>query len=326
MKAWQILLALLLLAACSRPEKKQPSEPQPASSVLEPVTMKWASVELQKPGPPPIPKSPAVDFSEDSDALATRQARKKAKRVAAAHAGAQKLQQVNLKTLYQQAMQGDVNAQVDLGLIYFEGKRVPRNLVRAQHWWTVAAHRGHPVAYSNLRLLKPDVPQESVSFFGTRGKGRRFIFIIDKSGSMQSGRLQAAKTELIKTLRKLPTGTQFKVYFFNHQAEPMPGRGLLIATPQSIARAEKWIRARDSNGGTDPSQALKWAFELKPDTVWLLTDGEFSHDEAVVEQLARDNPDKSARINTLAFHVRSGELTLRKIARAHGGTYRFVAQ
>ena len=326
MKAWQILLALLLLPACSRTATQQLSEPKPASSAPESVMMKVASVEPQKPEPPPIPRSSAVDFREDPGALITRRAREKATRVAAAHAGLQRLQQVNLQTLYHQAMHGDVNAQVDLGLIFFEGKRVPKNLVQAQHWWAVAAHRGHPMAHANLRLLKPDGPQESISFFGTRGKGRRFIFIIDKSGSMQSGRFQAAKSELVKTLRKLPAGTQFKIYFFNHQAEPMPGRGLLIASPQSIAWAEKWIQTRHSSGGTDPSQALKWTFKLKPDTIWLLTDGEFAHDETIMEQLARDNSNKSTRINTLAFHVRTGELALRKIAQAHGGAYRFVAQ
>ncbi len=325
MKAWQILLALLFLAACSRPAAPQPSEPQSASSAPELVMMKLVSEESKKPEPPPIPKSPAMDFSEDSGTLATRRAREKTKRVAAAHAGAQQLQQVNLQALYQQAVQGNINAQVDLGLIYFEGQRVPKNLVQAQYWWTLAAQRGHPVAYTNLRLLKPVSSQEEVSFFGTQGKGSRFIFIIDKSGSMKPGRFQAAKAELMKTLKKLPAGSQFKIYFFNHKAEPMPGRGLLAATPQSIAWVEKWISTRGANGGTNPSQALKWAFELKPDTVWLLSDGQFVDDAAIIEQLSRDNADKAARINTLAFHLRDGELTLRKIAQSHGGTYRFVA-
>jgi len=325
MKAWQILLTLLFFTACSRPTVRQSAESQSASSVPEPVMMKLASEESKKPEPPPIPKSPVIDFSEDSDALAIRRAREKAKRVAAAHAGAQQLQQVNLQALHRQAVQGNINAQVDLGLIYFEGQRVPKNLVQAQYWWTLAAQRGHPVAYTNLRLLKPDSHQEEVSFFGTQGKGSRFIFIIDKSGSMKPGRLQAAKMELMKTLKKLPVGSQFKIYFFNHKAEPMPGRGLLAATPQSIAWAEKWISTRGANGGTNPSLALKWAFELNPDTIWLLSDGQFVDDAAIIGQLSRDNADKAARINTLAFHLRDGELTLRKIAQSHGGTYRFVA-
>ena len=122
--------------------------------------------------------------------------------------------------MYQQAAQGNINAQVDLGLIYFEGQRVPKNLVQAQYWWTLAAQRGHPVAYTNLRLLKPDSPQEEISFFGTRGKGRRFIFIIDKSGSMSGARLAMAKEAILSSLKQMEQGGEdvakgkFYIYFF----------------------------------------------------------------------------------------------------------------
>ena len=345
MKAWQILLVLLFPAACSRPAAQQPSEPQPASSDRKPVVMNSTSVEPQKPESPPISKSPAVDFSEDSDALATRRTRKKTKRVTAAHAGAQKLHQVNLRALYQRALQGDVNAQVDLGLIYFEGKRVPKNPAQTQHWWTFAAQRGHPVARANLRLLQPQptsdynkprppkpaikIPKEqirpAVTFFGTPGKGQRFVFIIDKSWSMLAGRLPIAKMELLKTLKQLPTGSQFMIYFFNHHAEPMPS-GLLPANPQSIALAENWIRTRGAFGDTNPRLALKLAFEIQPETVWLLSDGWFPNYQAIFNQLQHDNANGAVRVNTVAFCDRTCEQALLAIARAHGGTYRFVAQ
>ena len=66
-------------------------------------------------------------------------------------------------------------------------------------------------------------PEEGVSFFGTRSKGKRFVFVIDKSGSMNSqGRLGKAKRELIATLQSLKPDTRFMVYFFDHIADPMP--------------------------------------------------------------------------------------------------------
>jgi hypothetical protein len=325
MKAWQTLLALLFVAACSRLAIQQKPESQPVPTGHETAQIKLAPAKPELPSPPPVPKSPEVDFNEDEDALAARRARDKAARVQAAQAGARRLQQVDLRSLHQLAAQGDINAQVDLGLICFEGQRVPKNLSHARHWWTLAAQRGHPVAQANLHLLNPGDPPGEVSFFGTPGKGRRFIFIIDRSGSMGVNRLQAAKSELLKTLQKLPAGSQFMIYFFDHGAEPMPVSGLLTANPRTIAWAGQWVRAREAGGGTDPSQALKWALELRPDTVWLLSDGRFAHDEAILKQLARDNPRQAARINTLAFHDRSGEPALRAIAKANGGTYRFVA-
>ena len=325
MKIWQTLLALLLVAACSRPasQRNSDSQPVPTDKKTSLNELGPGNQEFQK--PPPVPKSPAMDFNEDEKALAARRARDKAARVQAAQAGARQLQQVDLRTLHQLAARGDINAQVDLGLIFFEGQRVPKNLTHARHWWTLAAQRGHPVAHANLQLLNKGELPEEVSFFGTPGKGRRFIFIIDRSGSMGVNRLQAAKSELLKTLQKLPSGSQFMIYFFDHRAEPMPVNGLLTANPRTIAWAGQWVRARDAGGGTDPTQALEWAFELRPDTVWLLSDGRFAHGETILKQLARDNPKQAARINTLAFHDRSGEPSLRAIAMANGGTYRFVA-
>tara|TARA_Y100000588_G_scaffold394443_1_gene514980 strand:- start:10988 stop:11968 length:981 start_codon:yes stop_codon:yes gene_type:complete len=325
MKAWQTLLGLLLLVGCSRHAAQHNSPSEPVSIQPDAAPIKVAADSPAKPAPPPVPKVEANDFSENLEEEAARKVREKREREEAAQAGAKELELVNLQALHQQAALGNVHAQVDLGLIYFEGKRVAKSAAHAQYWWTAAARQGNLVARRNLELLREPPPEGEVSFFGTRGKGRRFIFVIDKSGSMAVRRLLAAKRELSRTLERLPTGSEFLIYFFDHSAEVMPVSGLLPATPQNVTWAKRWMQARISGGGTDPRQALEWAFELKPDTVWLLSDGRFTSSGAVLKQLNRDNLDKATRINTLAFHDRSGELTLRAIAQAHGGAYRFVA-
>ena len=184
--------------------------------------------------------------------------------------------------------------------------------------------RDSAAAVQNLQMLHTK-PEEGVSFFGTRSKGKRFVFVIDKSGSMNSqGRLGKAKRELIATLQSLKPDTRFMVYFFDHIADPMPVKAMMAATPENLAWAARWIEGRDVGGSTDPSDALRLTFRLKPDTVWLLTDGQFADEDEVLGQIRSANPQSAIRINTVAFKDKSGEAVLKQIAAENDGTYRFV--
>ena len=227
-----------------------------------------------------------------------------------------------LAELIRQAKAGDANAQVDLGNIFFEGRGTGVNKAAAEYWWTLAARQRHPMAMANLRTLHAK-PEEGVSFFGTASRGNKFVFIIDKSFSMRGTRLADAKRELCKTIRGLKPTDRFMVYFFSDGAQAMPARSMLSGTPQNIKWATEWVNGRIVDGGTNPTQALKWCFNLRPDTVWLLTDGQFTAGPAL-RAIAAGNRQLKARINTLAFHDESGADILKRIARENDGNYRFV--
>ena len=51
------------------------------------------------------------------------------------------------------AQQGDVTAQLTLGLIYDTGRGVPQNAWQAVEWYRLAAHQGHVTAQTNLGHL-----------------------------------------------------------------------------------------------------------------------------------------------------------------------------
>jgi Mg-chelatase subunit ChlD len=219
---------------------------------------------------------------------------------------------------------GNAAAQVDLGNLFFSGRGRPMNKPAAEYWWGKAALQGHEAAVQNLHILHTK-PEEGVSFFGTLSKGKRFVFVIDKSGSMNNqGRLAKAKRELIATLRSLKPDTRFMVYFFDHGAEPMPATAMMAATPKNVASAARWIEGRNVGGSTDPSDALRFTFNLKPDTVWLLTDGQFADEDKVLSQIREANSQAAIRINTVAFKDKSGEAVLKQIAAENDGNYRFV--
>lgn len=160
------------------------------------------------------------------------------------------------------------------------------------------------------------------AFFGSRGKGTKFVYIVDRSGSMSGDRFEAARDELKKSLRTLRTGMSFHVIFYDSNHEELPGTPLQPVTVDSITKAIKWIDGQSPRGGTNPEQAMERALELKPHTIWLLTDGEFS--ERICDKIKVANPAPQISINTICFHDQSGEPLMKRIAAENNGDYRFV--
>jgi hypothetical protein len=311
-----VLVFLFLLAACSR-EEAAPVNPRLAKS--------GQKLTDEREIPVANDSSDSVSPENKEPVIATSGSAQSA--AAASAPEAPTLNKAQMSQLIAQASSGNANAQVELGNAFFEGKGVPLNKKAAKYWWRQAAAQRHPVAVQNLKMLNTK-PEEGVSFFGTPSKGDRFVFIIDKSGSMKRGnRFPKAKVELIRVLRALPQNARFMIYFFDGGAEAMPANAMLAAVPKNIQFAEKWINGRTfGSGGTNPSQALRFTFSLKPDTVWLLTDGKFFNDETVVARIRQANPQKKIRINTLAIMDRQGEPVLKQIASENDGTYRFVGR
>ena len=162
------------------------------------------------------------------------------------------------------------------------------------------------------------------------GKGNRYVFVIDCSGSMnRDGRLSMAKRELITAIRSIEQDKEFFIYYYNHNSIPMLG-GIRKATKESLRIVAPWIIGQSATGNTNPRAALRDAFEkMEPDTVWLLTDGIFMQQPGMtpVAAIIRElNDDDKVRVNTIGFHNNrnSVDRSLGPIAAANDGTYRFV--
>ena len=309
-----VLALSLLLIGCTQEAVEKPVNPRLAKSGKQ--LTEEAEIPLAADSSEAIPAEDKPSRNAtDGDAMDAAQA-------AAPETPA--LNQAQMAQLIQQARNGNANAQVDFGNALFEGKGVPVNKQAAEYWWRIAATQRHLAAIQNLQMLYTK-PEEGVSFFGTKSKGSRFVFVIDKSGSMGNNKkFVRAKRELIKTLRALPKNSRFMIYFFDEGSEQMPVNNMMAAVPRNISWAEDWVNSVGMGGGTDPRKALKSGFSLKPDTVWLLTDGVFNNESGVLAQIRSANPKSIARINALAIMDRGGEKVLKQIAKENDGTYRFV--
>ena len=161
--------------------------------------------------------------------------------------------------------------------------------------------------------------------FDMKGAGKKVVFVIDCSSSMRAlsaegSRLDSAKIALINSIRGLQPDIKFSVIFYNSRAIPMPGAKLVSATQANKTSTIAWIKTIASRGGTEPVGAMMQALNLKPDTVWLLSDGLFGPNVAGL--IGKAN--KGATINTIAFHDPRGEVNLKMIAAKNRGKYRFV--
>ena len=130
------------------------------------------------------------------------------------------------------------------------------------------------------------------TFFGIRARGQFFVYVVDCSGSMlDDDRLTRATIEVRRSVLSLEEPQKFEVIFYNNESMPMPG-GPRPRTADLQAKNQllSWLRLIEPDGGTDPRLALKQAISLKPDAVFLLSDGEFP--EGTVDQVAKLNTRK----------------------------------
>ena len=95
------------------------------------------------------------------------------------------------------------------------------------------------------------------SFFGTTAGGDDFVFVVDISGSMgQDGRFRRAKAELKRSLDGLASSQRFYIIFFNNDAIPLPGPGLVNATAKNTHDAMRWVNSIQPDGDTYPLSSL----------------------------------------------------------------------
>lgn len=162
-------------------------------------------------------------------------------------------------------------------------------------------------------------------FFGVKAKGTRFVYIVDCSSSMSGPPFQKACAELIASIEDLTPRQQFFVMFFASstfaQFHPAEENELIRASKANKERLQEWVKSRAPGGGTYPGDALIRGLDLKPDAIFLLTDGAFS--SAIVDKV-RDYNKKRIIIHAIAFTNLSGAPLLQQIAKENNGTYRFV--
>ena len=197
-----------------------------------------------------------------------------------------------------------------------------------------------PMAAGAMADLRPDIADPAVQpqsqFFGTGGNAHHVVYVVDWSGSMvDQASYQAVRRELLRSLGKLQSRQDFHIILFAegnlHENPPMR---LVSATKAEKLRAARFMRDMPTPElETEVLPALRRAFDVlklsngRPGKlIYLLTDGEFKNNAAVLALLNQANADRKVKLNTLLFRFRPplSEYILKRIAAENGGTYTYV--
>jgi hypothetical protein len=187
--------------------------------------------------------------------------------------------------------------------------------------------------------------QGAASFFGLSGEGSRFVYVFDRSESMNSilrrysedmligsiTPLQAAKAELVRSIKALSNRHQFQLVFYNHEAwlfnDDHYDRDLFAATSENKKRAENFVKRLVAEGFTNHLDALDMAIDLEPDVIFMMTDAQAKDDlhPSVVRRMYKYCQKKGIVINIAHFsNAPRSNCTLIRLAEKTGGQHVFI--
>ncbi|MFO1064783.1 MAG: hypothetical protein U0892_13040 [Pirellulales bacterium] len=169
---------------------------------------------------------------------------------------------------------------------------------------------------------------KGAAFFGAYAEGERFVFILDSSRSMTGIRWMYACDELLASIEGLQSHQQFCVICFDVGPKCMFNLPLARAKfykndEATVKRLKYWLRTLQLGPATQPASSLVKALDMKPDAVFLLSDGELQDD--TIPRLRQINGFSSERkqIPIHSIHLMSlqGRATLQMIALENAGTF-----
>lgn len=192
-----------------------------------------------------------------------------------------------------------------------------------------------PTSDASMMSLKSD-SKAAIQFCGVEGGGNHFVYLVDSSGSMKDG-FVSARNELIRSIDLLTPEQRFYVIFFDAEPDYMRLRSpdvneptSVYATPENKAALKRWALRIQQDRGENPFKVLEFAMTLRPDVIFLLSDGEFPQRvEDLLKQKNRiENLFGESRpvsiVHTIGYFSKEGETRMKRIAEQNGGRYRYV--
>lgn len=171
----------------------------------------------------------------------------------------------------------------------------------------------------------------TVSVFGVQGKGNKFVYLFDRSASMEGPPLAAAKRQLLQSLQSLGSIHQFHIIFFNTKTQPFVNPGgtfrNAFATDRNKQLAANFVGGITADGGTDRMAALREAIACSPDVIFFLSDADDPMSMSELAELDRLNRRIHAAICAIEFgraSAPSPDNFLMRLAHNSGGQYGYV--
>ncbi|ESO09061.1 hypothetical protein HELRODRAFT_74072, partial [Helobdella robusta] len=155
-----------------------------------------------------------------------------------------------------------------------------------------------------------------------------FLFVIDRSGSMDGSRIESAKESLLLFLKSLPPDCYFNIIGFGSTFELLFKEGSEKYTKESLEKALEHQKTLSADlGGTEILEPLvsiysKPILPTHSRNIFLITDGEVFNTEAVVSLVQKHSHD--TRVFTLGIGEGASTALIKGVARAGKGKAEFV--
>lgn len=182
----------------------------------------------------------------------------------------------------------------------------------------------------------PKVLGRATSLFGVQDAGRKFVYVLDRSHSMDdSSAMRRAKAELMASLENLDATQQFQVIFYNNEplllTSPNSESGMFRGIDTHRVDVERQLGAIRADGGTTHLNALEMALGFNADVIFFLTDADVPGISLrELEEIGRRN-ENGARIHCIEFG--EGPNTplpgeprnfLQQLSDESGGEYKYI--
>jgi hypothetical protein len=254
-------------------------------------------------------------------------------------------EEIAVVELEKQLAQTAAAAATDFAAVPVEEADSPTELAVEAPQWEPAVETLLPNMGGGSEGIGEGRGQGRISMFGLAGEGSKFVYVFDRSSSMTSkfrieanGRLvseltplELAKAELLESLHDLTPDDQFQIVFYNQQpllfSDNRYLHRLFAASEDLKAEAQQFVAEVPGEGGTNHLGALQMALKLKPEVIFLITDGERkddlrgSHVRTLVKACQRHN----VTVHLIHFGAKPRpNSTLVRLATQTGGMHRFI--
>jgi hypothetical protein len=180
-----------------------------------------------------------------------------------------------------------------------------------------------------------DLGDATTTVFGVSGSGSRFVYVFDRSDSMNGygGKpLRAAKAELLRSLESLTERQRFQIVFYNDKPKPfrMEGMPMQMVAGEApwVARAQRYVESIAAFGGTEHADAIKLALRMSPDVIFFLTDARIPRLSGAELRDIQNRADRNGTaIHAIEFGAEPSapaDSFLRELAAMNHGQYQYI--
>uniref|UniRef100_A0A8C6TN32 von Willebrand factor A domain containing 5A n=1 Tax=Neogobius melanostomus TaxID=47308 RepID=A0A8C6TN32_9GOBI len=207
-------------------------------------------------------------------------------------------------------------------LIYYKDTHEPSAVVEAgQASAKAGTLMGDPAV---MLSLYPEFPKDIMSSVSSSGE---FVFLLDRSGSMEGGQIASARDTLLLLLKSLPMGCFFNIYSFGSTFEQIFPESVEYKQ-ETMEEALKKVEMMQADlGGTEILAPLERIYSQscipnQPRQLFVFTDGEVGNTKEVIN-LVKSN---SGSHRCFSFGIGEGASTalINGLAKEGGGHAQFI--